>query len=39
MVITLEHGEFKWTINKYYREVLSLRRELMPLRDKLKRRR
>ncbi|CAI8009387.1 Phospholipase D1 [Geodia barretti] len=38
MVITLEHGKFKWTISKYYREVLSLRRELMPLRDKLKRR-
>jgi phospholipase D1/2 len=37
--ITLEHGPFEWTVYKPYRDVLSLRRELLPLRDKLRRRR
>ena len=35
--VTLEHGPFQWTIQKFYREFLSLRRDLYPMRMRIRR--
>ena len=34
--ILLEHGVFDWTVYKYYTEILSLRRDLAPLRMRIR---